>query len=382
MMPGRLAGRLVLRPAEAPAVVCERPLVGAAALGRLTRGRRAGELPELLGAVFTLCAHAQRSTVRRAVHAALGMTATRRADDARAALATQLHVAREHLQRLALDLPTQAGGAPAGPHWLSEAPVLALPVAAAPPAEAVLNDIARALPQWLERQVFGMPPAHWLEQWRAGRGSWLAQWTTEPPAAATLPVARWLHGVRADAEAAAWPCRALAPLRAGEAGLRELAAAIEADARFAERPSWRGAPAETGPWTRLGHEETPLTAWDRLGARLADLARVATGTPLAHGALSIAEGTGIAWTEMARGLLVHWVQLEAGASGAAGAGDADSARVARVHVLAPTEWNFHAEGAFARWLAGGRATTVQVRLAAATLDPCLAFDIEEAAADA
>ena len=65
-----------------------------------------------------------------------------------------------------------------------------------------------------------------------------------------------------------------------------------------------------------------------------------------------------------------------------GARSADTARVARVHVLAPTEWNFHAEGAFARWLATGHATTAQVRLAAATLDPCLSFSIDEVAAHA
>jgi hypothetical protein len=77
---------------------------------------------------------------------------------------------------------------------------------------------------------------------------------------------------------------------------------------------------------------------------------------------------------MSRGLLVHWVQLEGG--------DPDPAvsRAQRVHVLAPTEWNFHADGAFARWLAACRSEVdgPAVRLAAMALDPCLAFTIAHA----
>jgi hypothetical protein len=51
-------------------------------------------------------------------------------------------------------------------------------------------------------------------------------------------------------------------------------------------------------------------------------------------------------------------------------------------VIAPTEWNFHPEGAFARWLAAGAHEPAQVRLAAAVLDPCIDFKLEEATSDA
>jgi coenzyme F420-reducing hydrogenase alpha subunit len=60
---------------------------------------------------------------------------------------------------------------------------------------------------------------------------------------------------------------------------------------------------------------------------------------LAMGALPLAAGEGIAWVEMARGLLVHHVQLE---------GSGEAARVAACRVVAPTDWNFDPEGAFAR----------------------------------
>jgi len=155
-----------------------------------------------------------------------------------------------------------------------------------------------------------------------------------------------------------------------EKAMRTLAAEVAADPAFAERPTWQGATAETAPWTRHGREVPVSTAWDRLGARLAEVAQLALGRPLAAGALRVGDGEGIAWTEMSRGLLIHWVRLEPGER------DASTARAARYQVLAPTEWNFHPAGAFARLLRDGELSASQVRLAAATLDPCLAFTVE------
>jgi hypothetical protein len=361
-----VAGRLLLRPGASPAVACERPAVGAALLDRLTQGRRASLLPDLLASLFSLCAQTQRRTSRRAVAAALGRPA---ADDPGAALENAMHVAREHLQRLALELPVLAAGVPAQPQWLRDAPVLALPPAAA--GARTLADIAGALPGWLERRLFGMPSGRWLEQWQRRGGDWLADWS----ASQTHPVAQWLRSVQEPARAVAWPCRALTLLRDGEAGMRGLAAALQADPQFAAHPTWGGTPAETGPWTRLGHEQAPHTVWERLGERIADIARIATGVPLAQGALALADGEGIAWTEMARGLLVHWVRFYPGAH------DIETARAAHYRVLAPTEWNFHADGGFARWLADCRDAAA-VPLAVAALDPCLAATIETGVSDA
>jgi len=362
-------GRLVLHPGATPSVTCERPMVGAALLGRLTAGRRAVLLPDLLASVFTLCADAQRSTARRAVMAALGLADS--ALDARHdELAIALHQAREHLQRFALDLPTLApGGATPGVAWLRDAPVMALPAITSGPGRQEMHDCAAALPGWLQRRLFGMPVAEWLAAWHAERGAWLARWSARHD----HPVAHWLAAVRDDALAIAWPCRALDPLSDGVPAWRELGAAIAGDAAFVERPRWQGATAETGPWARHGRIEAVLTAWDRLGARLADLAQVAIGARPALGALTLARGEGIAWTEMSRGLLVHWVRLEAGDT------DPDTARAERYHVLAPTEWNFHPEGAFARALGGPAIGAPRIALAAVALDPCLAFKIESEA---
>ena len=71
---------------------------------------------------------------------------------------------------------------------------------------------------------------------------------------------------------------------------------------------------------------------------------------------------------MARGLLIHWVELAPGA--------ADNARVNSYRVLAPTEWNFHPRGALADSLRGGRPDAARALLAGAVLDPCVEFVVE------
>jgi hypothetical protein len=182
--------------------------------------------------------------------------------------------------------------------------------------------------------------------------------------------------VQPRARALELPCRPLALVDEGERGLRALVDALASDPDLPEHPLWHGEPAETAPWTRAGRAE-PLGAgfgiWQRLGARLADLAALAEGAGLAHGALKLADGEGIAWTEMSRGLLLHWVRLDDGPR------RADTARIAAYRVFAPTEWNFHPQGAFGRALAEGRFDADDARLAAVALDPCVRFDIKEPA---
>jgi hypothetical protein len=379
-----LAGRLTLRPNSPAPIACERPMVGATLMRRLSEGRRAGLLPELIASIFSLCASAQRSTSRRAIAAALGLKedAAHRAADAQLVC---LSTAREHLQRFALDLPRllPRAGIAVDPGWLRDAPVLALPASGAAPA--ALQAVTAALPGWLERRLLGLAPATWLQRWRDDPLGWLTEWSS----ASAHPLGCWLAAVRDDALAIAWPCRPLSLLDEGEAGLRALAATLEREPDFAERPLWHGEPAESGPWTRAARPQEAAragTAWFRLGARVADLAAIAVGAadagrppgtasadagPLACGALALAPGEGIAWTEMSRGLLMHWVRLEQGAR------QPDTARVAVYRVLAPTEWNFHPRGALGLALAEGRLAGDAARLAALALDPCISFDVSE-----
>lgn len=364
----RLAGRLTLAPGSATPITCERPMVRAALMRRLTEGRRATLLPDLLGSVFALGATAQRATARRAVEAAWGYPVVPPADAELEALQLALATAREHLQRFALDLPLllPQPGAAADPKWLRDAPVMFAP---APGSNAAaLRTMLGKLSGWLERRLFGMPAAEWLQRWRAEPAAWLAEWS----AGRDHGLARWLAAVRPRAQALPLPCRPLALLEAGEPGLHELHAALEADPDLAEHPLWRGAPAETGPWTRQGRADAGVAdLWCRLGSRLADLAALAQGESLAAGAATLAEGVGIAWTEMSRGLLLHWIRLEPGPP------PGEGSRAADYRVFAPTEWNFHPQGAFGRALASGALDAEDTRLAALALDPCVQFDVVE-----
>lgn len=354
-----LAGRLRLRPGHDPAVRCERPMVAAAMMRRLAEGQPARRLPGLLGSVFSLGAAAQALTARRAVHAALGLRedAAGQAADARTLRQAML---AEHLQRLALDLPG-AGD----PSWLRGAP------AALPATDVDLATAESAWPAWLSQRLFGRPAADWLRDWRARTGDALADWAD----ACAHPVARAFAALQPRARMLAWPARPLPTDEApGTATAAALADALRRDDGFAERPTWAGLPAETGAWWRQGDAtRTAPSAWDRLGARLADVAALACGEWPASGALPLTSREGIAWCQMSRGLLVHWARVDRGA------GDADGARIEAYRLLAPTEWNFHPDGAFAHWLRDAAPMAGDARLAALSLDPCLAVEVGDTA---
>jgi hypothetical protein len=157
--------------------------------------------------------------------------------------------------------------------------------------------------------------------------------------------------------------------------LRRLAGQLRHEAEFALAPTWRGHTAETGCWTRLadhtlqGGDSPAAELWLRQAARVADIARLLMPGGecwLSQGALACGEREGLGWCEMARGLLIHWVQLDEGG------------RVADCRLIAPTEWNFHPFGPAARALAllPAQASEARVRLLVAAYDPCVVVDIQ------
>jgi hypothetical protein len=329
-------------------------------VGRITRGLPANRLPATLASLFSLCGHAHRACAGLAVDAARGHR-PEVTHAARASLAQQtLH---EHLRRMALDWPRQL----ATKHvpdvtadWLARCPGFA----SAPGPDATAA--------WLHAEVLGMAPAAWLAAWEHEPAAWLALWCGH----GSGPLAQLLHSCRPVADATL-PSMPALRLHADADALHAFASQLRHDGAFARRPRWRGHCAETGVWTRL-NEAAPQrlnTSWLRLGARLAECVRLALpdapgrcGTHwLNLGALPLAPSEAIAWVEMGRGLLVHHVQLE---------GLGDSARVVACHVIAPTEWNFDAEGAVARvlerlpkQLAGEGLRRLDAAMAA--YDPCV-----------
>jgi hypothetical protein len=301
--------------------------------------------------------------------------------------------------RLAHDWPRQLpGGLPAGSRTEAAEAASATRLRACPlwrndwPAE----DRLAALPDWLAHHVLGQTVAAWLARHDAEPATWSLQWARDTGQEGKL--GSWLAQLLARqlddplrAPASAPEC-AIAGPAAGlldgppgeiEARMATLAAALAGEPGFWQAPHLAGRVLDSGPWNRR-HDPlrttdagrcatTTASAWTRLVARLVDLLRLATPgghTWLARGALPLDGQAGIAWTEMARGLLIHWVRL-----------DARGERVEACRVLAPTEWNFHPRGTLAQALAALADRPEPDRHIAATrlavaFDPCVDFRIE------
>ena len=375
--PDDLAGALVARPGLAcPASLQSTRREWAPVLAR---GRPASALPGLLSAVYALCGGAHRWTSAAAVAAARGAAAPPTAAD-RGAL--QADTLREHLRRIWLDwprvLPLLSGDAP-DPAALATCPLLLAPRGEQGQQDQQdLRAVHAAARAWVEQALLGRPAAAWWTGWCQGGIGFVRDWAwTEQTVAAV-----WLRAADAALGDAAVPCRPLSAVADGmaEAAMRGLAARLRTEPAFALHPDWQGLPCETGPWARWadGGPTGALPVFHRLAARLAEVAALLLDDGdqrLAQGGLALGAGEGIAWCEMARGLLVHWVQLRPGL-GADGTPVVECCRV-----IAPTEWNFHAGGALAQALAQSPADLpdTTLRLMAAAFDPCVALSIERPA---
>jgi coenzyme F420-reducing hydrogenase alpha subunit len=196
----------------------------------------------------------------------------------------------------------------------------------------------------------------------------------------TTPVAALVAGALAECAMLGASDVALLPGAGTDWVARDLGPAIEADDTFEDVPHWHGEPRETGPLGRTTTHplvESAVTAWGRgvgarVVARLVEMAQtidaLARDMDGRHGSAPAGEGCGIAWVETARGLLVHRVALEA-------------ERIASYRIVAPTEWNFHPAGAFARGADGLEgddpvALERRVRWLVASLDPCVGVRYE------
>jgi hypothetical protein len=332
-----LAGRFVLQPGHSTAIAGARPIAAADLLSRLLKGQHFAATQARLGHVFTLCAHAHQ----RACALVFGTKPPPLA-------LLRWETARDHLRTIALEWPQRLGEPSLqgeAMNWLRTCPI-SLAGARQPSASEVWASLA-SLHNWLEQHACF--PTQCLARWHA-QGEDLA----EP-----------LH-----------PLDVLnADLATQEQQLRLLGQAIATHPDFTYSPQWQGACAETGPWTRLRHAQQPtsaqtVSAWTRLQARWQELLDLAAAPALADdashdpllccGALELGDGQAIAWCEMARGLLLHWLQRDAHGA------------VAQYRVIAPTEWNFHPQGALALALAAcAPQDFTAAQTLAAAFDPCV-----------
>lgn len=301
------------------------------AAARVLVGRDADEAVALVPRLFSLCGRAQGLAARLALAAARGEALADSVGDGRLPREVIIETIGEALWRLCLDwpalvVPQQAAAAQdAFRHWR-------LRLLKAQPADdaALAADLLAALP--------GLLPAPLPDNFAA---------TTTP----LLPFTA----------AADWAERAV-------------------DATFAQAPTWNGAPAETGALAR--HAEDAAVATElaagrritaRLVARLADL-RLLAEALVSPGRLAgwcdaapAGDGTGIARVETARGLLLHLTQV-------------NDQRIERHVIVAPSEWNFHPQGAFVSELTGQPAASqaeaaMRARQLALALDPCITYEV-------
>ena len=369
--PEPLGGRLQVRPGLARPfnLLSTRPDWAE----RLTHGKSAAAAPDLLAAVFNLCGQSHRLCATLALQAASGDTSPLN-DAARRQLHSETR--REHLRRITLDWPLQLAASADQQTAFQQAALASYQALQARNRPAPED---AALPDWLETQWLGLPARQWLTRWDEAPHDWLRHWCASTPG--------WLPELLAHAQSASdSPMAAPRPLQVHAAphALMALAGQLQASAAFTRQPHWQQQSAETGPWTRLNqpHPETFNTAWLRLGARLAELVRLSLpedGDDSGHssaqwlqsGSLSIGENAGLAWVEMARGLLIHFIQTDCPGAGA---------KIRLCRVLAPTEWNFHPEGAVAQQLETLPARLTpdnaqHVRALMTAFDPCVRFDL-------
>lgn len=373
--PADLAGAVRLRAGgPLPTIASSRPEL----VPRLTPGKAADALPDLLAALHSLCSQAHRLTARRAVAAARDRLDG--LDRAAEAESLRLATARDQLLRIVHDWPRQLPGAsPPGLSDVARDAAAALLLRSCPlwRSEWPPADRLAALPDWLAHHLLGQPLAEGLAllgDSTAAVSSWAR--AAKPPLLARL-LASQLEGPAPASELYA-PALAVGLLdgdaAAVTARMGRLADALAGEPGFWTAPQVDGARPDTGPWSRRqGPGGSARSAWDRLIARVVDLLQLASPAGerwLTTGALSPRPGEGIAWTEMARGLLIHWVRL-----------DESGQTVTACRVLAPTEWNFHPQGVLAQALAGLSSRPAEERRIAAqrlavAFDPCVAFSIE------
>ncbi len=373
-------------PGEAAVKIAStRPLT----ITRQFSGQRPKDVVRTVSLLFATCRAAQAIASAEAFENALGLARAENTKKVRALLVLA-ETAREHALRIMMDWPQflRAPGEPQAArlqklmyidrdlrHSLDRA--FAIGGACAYRKEDAKAALAK-LKALLEQAIFGED----LDRWQAKSSlQELEQWAR---ASQTLPQ-RLLRQLFDDDLLAAGSAQvsALPPL--DPASLAERLFAADAE-QFIAQPDWEGAPRETSPLTRSAdHPLVDALKTDegfglvaRLVACLSELSRIPArlfdildtldeGTQLEELPLRD-NGVGVGQVEAARGRLVHAVEM------------ADD-KVRCYRILAPTEWNFHPDGAAARGLAhiaerGGEHCADHARLFVTAVDPCVGADVK------
>jgi len=348
---------------------------------RLLTGKTPAEAAATVPLLFSICGGAQGAAAAGALDSA--GAAGIKADDATRDTRLLLEALQEGFWHLLIDWPNAVGRPPvttpvaAARHRIAAA-------ARGPDGKvrwgdaAAMRELGAGLSALAAQAIFGMPAARWLEiSDLAELDAWITRGATSP---ATL-----LGRLLAETPTLGASDVALMPTARTDALLRVIAPALRHDPEFVRAPTWAGTPVETGALAR--RRDHPLVAAlaarhghavvTRIVARIVDLAvlllEIDRSVPPADAPprvqfRSLDSDEGLAAVETARGLLLHRARLRDG-------------RVADYQIVAPTEWNFHPEGALVRGLEGltaddRPALVSRARLAVHALDPCVACQVE------
>lgn len=354
-----------------------RPMVAA----RVLTGRSAADAVTMVPKLFSVCGGAQGAAAAAALVAAGAMRLW--VDGPSRDREVMLESLQDAFWHLLIDWPNVTGSAPCA------TPVAAARFEIASSTRATdgtsrLND-AKAMRELGARlttiaaeAIFGMPPAEWLELVDVDAlRAWCANGGTVP--------AVLLGHVLSDEPTLCRSAIALMPPAQADVLLRATVPALRDEATFARAPTWAGAPVETGALARQRNEQLVQAVHKKFGnavvtrvvARLVELAllvlelqekAVRTNRPPRIQSIPLGTNEGLAAVETARGLLLHRAQLR-------------DERVVDYQIVAPTEWNFHSQGALARGLEGLESEDElrllrSARLAVHALDPCVGFRVE------
>jgi hypothetical protein len=325
---------------------------------QILKGKSPAQVLQIVPLLFSVCGRAQGAAAAAALQAAQQGDAAVSATVERTIVCETL---QEHLWRMLLDWPKLLGLAAQEQRFAGWYALLRKIGAGEVGMDVFLHEF--------ERDGLGMPVA----EWRA-----LDSYHTLQTGLRKVhsPVAQLLSGLdelKPDSGGSNG-CRLLPAWTAAEANE---ACAGRWDAAFSARPDWQGTAAEAGAWTYYADNRLLQDVWQQSGsktltrllARVLDVVEMASGSAAPRlDVISPAAGEAIAVVRTARGLLMHHVRLAA-------------EQVAEYEIVAPTEWNFHPDGAFAQDMRGLKVRDAErlqqlAHIAALSLDPCVEYEIE------
>lgn len=349
---------------------------------RLLAGMGPRRAVQLVPRLYSVCGKAQGVAAARAYEAALGIEPAPSEQAAREFL-VMLGTVQEYLWRFLVDWPT-ALDLPASPEqfagWYKRLNEAASEIDVFGSGKLTCSrwrKLVKELAAYLEQEVLGIPVKQWLQIRTAGD---LEAWCVEAKAS----TAQLIQVLQRQADWGRSPV-GLMTEAGGCRGPEAVLPALMSDDAFASKPHRLGAPLETSALARM--QNHPIigemlakhgnTIAVRVAARLMELVKVAVGMEHVLGSPAaprwvqgseVDRGAGVAMVDTARGILMHFMEIE-------------SERVNRYQVVAPTEWNFHPQGAFSGGLQGiavadSAEAAQRVKWLALALDPCVAYEME------